>query len=182
MWFLLFSCSSQWQKRKACLLATKQRDCFFPSLWLVPQCLVAKSWRRLITMLWEPRMNQEKALLHKDEFIIPFSWKAYNLYVKSSSSKDDDIKTSKMGKRDSRKKEGKKLSTGHWFAPRHSSDLLAFTSAVYTYLPRTRGSILLPHNRDLKEKLFKGGCLCIHTYNKTVYLKLCAQSCMVSKL
>lgn len=41
-------------------------------------------------MPWELRMNQEKALLHEDEFIIPFSWKAYNLYVKSSSSKDDD--------------------------------------------------------------------------------------------
>lgn len=127
-------------------------------------------------------MNQEKALLHEDEFIIPFSWKAYNLHVKYSSSKDDDIKTSKMGKRDSRKKEGKKLATGQWFAPRHSSDLLAFTSAVYIYLPRTRGSILLPHNRDLQEKLFKGGCLCIHAYNKTVYSKLCAQSSMVSKL
>lgn len=77
MWFLLFSCSSQWQKEKAHLLATKQGD-FFPSLWPFPQSLLAKSQERLIVMLYMPRMNQEKALLHDHEFNIPLPWKAYD--------------------------------------------------------------------------------------------------------
>lgn len=73
----LVSCSSQWQKGKACLLATKQR-LFIPPLQPFPQSLLAKSQERLIMMLYVPRMNQEKALLHDHEFNILFPWKAYD--------------------------------------------------------------------------------------------------------
>lgn len=65
-------------ERKGPSAGNKAGRLFFPSLWPFPQSLLAKSQERLIVMLYMPRMNQEKALLHDHEFNIPLPWKAYD--------------------------------------------------------------------------------------------------------
>lgn len=90
MRLLLFSCTSQWLNRKSWLLL-QSREWFIPLLWPSPLSLVPKSQSILIAMLYVHRMNREKALAQKHEFIILFSWKACDLHVKFHNSTGDEI-------------------------------------------------------------------------------------------
>lgn len=107
MWLLLFSCSSQWQKGKACL-ATKQREIFFLFPLAIPTVLCSQEPGKTHPGVLHAQDEAGKCILRDHKFNIPLPCKAYDFCVKHGNSTGDEIKASERGKTDSGKKGKKK--------------------------------------------------------------------------